>query len=517
MKEIYNEGRVQGYNAYEIYVRQMLNLYPDCKLPSEQEWLSSILNNGLGMILKVKAKTKAGYHDYPLPKNSKLCASSTIIATAFDGQCKFDADDRWATTVIDYGPLCSNTRQLHPETPGDSATTYPVQPVIDYHTTSKLLKDYIKIVDGLVYQPGEWTYPEGTDTGHVDEHGDPIIDYPNRKPFMNFIPDLTKSGVVRLHILNNITNDTYLLLTGFTDKIALRPVFNNETGIINTPDPQDGDFLGPEVFPWATKILFFSTNEIFNMYMNPPYGRKIALESNEKIVNAQPVIDMSSLNPISYYQQKHMDSAVDVNVTFLNPNGDYAGVLTVYQREDKDIGDINARQYPPVLYAAKVGAEGEQKMVPLDVAAPGTIKVIDNIDLALAYPKLIPNVYAIYKDENNNLFYVDENSDEDTMVDISSKVSIENIGTAAHPIYQAVITSGNHTVKVPSCTDEDGQPLDKLHFGTEVEFDKPVTQPNLTLQQNDFITFGNGLRFYVSNTEPVNDGNIPIGSIGIGW
>ena len=49
---IYNEGRVQGYNAYEIYIRQLLSEFPDAEVPSEKEWLSSILANGLSMILK---------------------------------------------------------------------------------------------------------------------------------------------------------------------------------------------------------------------------------------------------------------------------------------------------------------------------------------------------------------------------------------------------------------------------------------------------------------------------------
>lgn len=256
---------------------------------------------------------------------------------------------------------------------------------------------------------------------------------------------------------------------------------------------------------------------MLDMFEVPPYNRKIDKESTEKIVNAQPIIDMNSLNPISYYQDKHTESAVPLDVTYTNPSGDYVSTLTVYQREDKDIDGINARHYPPVLYAAKVGAEGEQFMVPIDTAAPGTVKVLDTASTALAYPKLIPNVYAIYKDDAGHLFFIDAESTESNMINLNSSVKIENIGPDEHPVYQAIIQSGQDIVKVPAFTDITGQPLDIVHIQQKVEMEQPVVQPNLSLSQNNFVTMSNGLRLYISNTEPVNDGNIPIGSIGIGW
>ena len=344
MKEIYNEGRVHGYSPYEIYVKHLLAEFPDTDIPTEKEWLASVISDGASIIMKIEAKTKAGVHDYVLPKNSKLCGASTLIATIFDGECNVDESGVWATAVTNYGPLASNTRQLHPETPGNNLTTYPIQPTIDYHNTSKIHKQYVKLIDGLMYQPGTWEYPEGQDTGYVDDQGQPIINYPNRHPFMNFKPDLSKNGVIRLRFSSNITNDFYILIHGFADKIALRPVFNQETGIIDNTDYEDGDYLGPLIFPWATKITFITSNEMLDMFEVPPYNRKIDRESTEKVVNAQPVIDMDSLNPISYYRDKHSDSAVPVDVTFANPSGDYVSALTVYQREDKDVNGLNARQ-----------------------------------------------------------------------------------------------------------------------------------------------------------------------------
>jgi uncharacterized short protein YbdD (DUF466 family) len=48
---LYNEGRVVGYSAYEIYMRHALTADPDATPASEAEWLASTLGFGSSMLL----------------------------------------------------------------------------------------------------------------------------------------------------------------------------------------------------------------------------------------------------------------------------------------------------------------------------------------------------------------------------------------------------------------------------------------------------------------------------------
>ena len=515
---IYNEGRVQGYNAYEIYIRQLRSEFPDAEVPSEKEWLSSILANGLSMILKIKAGTEAGYHDYSLPAISKLCGTTGVLATVFDGTCKTDKSDTWAISVTDYGMLCSNTSAIHPDTPGDTDKTFPIKPGYEDYNSERAIKEYVKISDGIIYQPGQWKYPDGTVTELVDMDGNPVIEYENREPFMDFVPDLSSSPIVRLKIDSTIMHDTYILLWGFIDKTVLRPAINTESGYIYNSHPEDGDFLGPQVFPWCSKITFVVTNQMLSMSQRPPIVKQLGGETSSTTLRSEPVIDMDRVNPADYYAEKFQNSAINLCVKQCSTTGDSVSYLAVYQREDIDSHGLSARDFPPVMYATKVTSEGEHKLVPIDVAAPGSLKLFTELDKASAYHNVLPNVYAIYRDSNGYLYFVDSKSDDSVkMIDLSSSVKIENTGTKENPFYQAVIQSGSNIVKVPTSTDDKGNPLDKIQFAQDVEFQGQVIQHGLKLTDADYITFGNGLRFYVSNTEPENDGNIPIGSIGIGW
>ena len=38
---LYNEGRVVGYSAYEIYIQQLKAVDPDATPATEKEWLAS--------------------------------------------------------------------------------------------------------------------------------------------------------------------------------------------------------------------------------------------------------------------------------------------------------------------------------------------------------------------------------------------------------------------------------------------------------------------------------------------
>ena len=67
-KEIWNEGRVTGLSAYEIYVKQHLVEDPANPPATEREWLSASIAMGSSMLLKVPEvgdkHTKSKDHTY---------------------------------------------------------------------------------------------------------------------------------------------------------------------------------------------------------------------------------------------------------------------------------------------------------------------------------------------------------------------------------------------------------------------------------------------------------------------
>lgn len=46
-------------------------------------------------------------YEVQLPSNTTLCAANTIIASFFKGSAVYSSN--WATRIIDYGDLISNT------------------------------------------------------------------------------------------------------------------------------------------------------------------------------------------------------------------------------------------------------------------------------------------------------------------------------------------------------------------------------------------------------------------------
>jgi hypothetical protein len=51
----------------------MLANKSEANIISENEWLAASFSTNNSMILKIKAGTTAGYHDYMLPEGSDLC------------------------------------------------------------------------------------------------------------------------------------------------------------------------------------------------------------------------------------------------------------------------------------------------------------------------------------------------------------------------------------------------------------------------------------------------------------
>ena len=238
-KQIYNAGRVVGMSNYEIYAKHALEENPGIDIPSEREWLASQLVHGTSMILKIKAHDTSGIHyvDYPLPEDSKLCSANVLVASQFFGVCAVDSIG-WATKVTDYGQGISNTSNKYPLDNVD-ASEYPTQTIREFNDAEKKqILNYIKIQDGVSLQPGAW---------RSTEHGSPAKD---------FTADLTNIPVIRITFASKITSDFYIVITGFTNRGIIAGITKLETGSTEEEGSENGDFLGPALYPWANKIIF---------------------------------------------------------------------------------------------------------------------------------------------------------------------------------------------------------------------------------------------------------------------
>lgn len=254
-RELYNEGRVVGYSAYELYVKHALSEFPDEEPATEREWLAAQIGNGTSLILRIPVEDDSisGIHhvDFKLPSDSKLLTANTIVGTQFFGACEFTSEN-WANKVIDYGQGISNNELSSPETQKD-ASRYPKQeatpfynppnPPADHYSSFPLdtkmqFMQFMKIQDGLVLQPGTW---RDTESG---------------EPKKDFIPDYKNIPVIRLTFASRITTEFYILLTGFTNRSIIAGITGIDQGSTEKIKPENGDFLGPELYPWANKIVF---------------------------------------------------------------------------------------------------------------------------------------------------------------------------------------------------------------------------------------------------------------------
>ena len=309
MRKIFNEGRSVGLSAYEIYVRQALSNDAHPQILTEREWIAATMKNGSSMILKVAAGTPAGYIDFLLPEESSLCACTTITASLFDGDIITDGGP-WATEVLSYGRLISNTEDLHPETPGGVKTPTYTHPEVIPEDYAEKCRNYIKITSGLALQPGQWTRTRHADL-LVTEYGDYIVTENNqqilveygsatgKRPYMKVKPILSSAihtdqwvtegiegdldrpiqpvttedgeeilidwrfdttGAIRLAITEEITSDVLILLSGF----SIKAMVEGSAGfyLSDTSSAANGGFLGPEEYPWGTKVMLNVTTDV---------------------------------------------------------------------------------------------------------------------------------------------------------------------------------------------------------------------------------------------------------------
>lgn len=272
MKTLYNEGRVVGLSAYELYVRQMLAYKSEANIISENEWLAAFLSTNNSMILKIEAGTTAGYHDYMLPEGSDLCGCTTIFGFLFEGSITTGDDGLWAKRVDDYGRLISNNGYAHPVTPGMPEDV----PVKDYYMNiipsfEDQCMQFTKIMTGMMFQPGEWinnvyqvNLTNETDVDLLTEDGQELLaDVSDQLALMSLQVDMSKRGFVRLAFKEDITSDFYLFLHGFSHKTIMGGITGFDP-LIESAFPENGDFLGPQCFPWGCKITFIYNNEVMS-------------------------------------------------------------------------------------------------------------------------------------------------------------------------------------------------------------------------------------------------------------
>lgn len=445
---IYNEGRVVGYSAYEIYVRHSLSEDPERPPASEIEWLSSTVAMGSSMLLKISAEDEGsdfqGHHSriFCLPENSNLAAANTIVGSLFLGTA--ECDGYWASKITSYGSLLTNNVDYPiPGNHSNQDDERPFQP--NPHTPlseteQNQILNYMKIVDGIVIQPGEW-FTNGE---------------ANQPPTHDFSPKFNgKNATIKLYFSDRITEDFYILFTGFT----LKSVLHGVSGMDGSTDTstnmwENGGFLGPAVFPWANKIVFSVPPAYANYFLDARYKRAIQNTSLESFENSEAVKSVSVVDIVdsnSYYespqvgasyikfselterptdwssaykkyykyensQYTHVTGSTAPNASGTWPKNTYFkkirpcidlriddcnktsgdNVLTVYQRNVL---------LPPALYASKISDTGEQTLNPVDTVAPGTIKLYENKDdaevVAKALENEIPGNYAFLRETSD--------------------------------------------------------------------------------------------------------------------
>lgn len=480
-QELYNEGRVVGFSAWEIFARDAIahGLSPE-DIPDEHEWLTDMLCNGSSMILRVDANTPKGYVDYPLPANTKLTAAGVIIGSLFIGTCDIACDEpggdpncHFATRVTSYGPLIKNVSGSgnHPGASPDNVPVATSDGYPDYSNYLDEIIEFVKINDGIVYSKTAQWIP----TGDSAPYDDINPDYPSSQ------------SVVRLYISEPINSDIYILLTGFEHKAFLEIISGWATssgGVaaggstdISANNWQSGGMIGPETIPWASKIIFTVPSSAYSLSTNitrtMPKGASsigtgdpITIDNKVNIrnyieykPNASPFIDFDSITLTDYYTRvKHFSTDPTITETVNAINRGFASSynsliawypgMSVSQVQIAINNDDASNFFPPALYAAKVSASGDQILIPMDTAAPGTVKCFDTKTEAINYRTLLPNNYAIYHNTENHTYSFVDGSDENNWF---SSVKLDYL-TA--PI--AKLTTNTKIAKFVALTDSTG-------------------------------------------------------------
>lgn len=537
-RELYNLGRIVGMSAYEIYVKQHASEDPVNPPASEREWLASSLAMGASMLLKIPANTAHGATDnwvldIQFPDNTLLCAANTIIASFFRGEGVYSGN--WGTRVSSYGDLISNTSESSPDGNLNHGSTIPQGIVDDWNEKEKnTLADYMKIVDGIIIHPGTWSTSAET------------------PPQKDFAPNMGDYPRIRLHIRGPINNDLQILLTGFT----IRTVVKGMTGLDGSTDttaPQNGDFLGPGQFPWAAKVIFSVPSSYISFFAAGAYKRKLPTSSSSKAVKDTAVIDMQASKPETYYESQHQAARVQVDVDDYTTLGDGTAVLTVYQKSSK---------FPPAIWGTFVDSKGTNHLNPLDIVAPGSVKMFEDAteEELKEYENLFEGTFSINKNTEDGTIEIigpdgtlvpaaevsvqDANYTSPTSGATKAKIlvtktgkltglslsmssgvagtqyTIGSDGASNATMGNTSYDKGSQTKLSPSSSNINwAMLLEALANNKAIDVlgDNMKALKSGLNQTFPYIQFKNGLRLYISNTEPTPSSSIPVGSIGIGW
>ncbi len=531
-QEIYNEGRVVGLSAWELFKRQALaSGVPENEVPNEHQWITSMVGAGSSMILKILADdptlSTRGIHDFELPSTSNLSASGVIIASPFIGECTWSSSN-WAEKVSSYGPLIRNDEEASP-------TSSEVPSLNHYSDELKdCVAEYMKITDGIVYTKRATWIPRSVEDFHVytgdgtkttfefgtEEYPEHVLEVtavsingedipstaytvdttsiPNTITLTQQVPQVDdiirveytrvasgdpqedinpnynqSSTVVRLYIEADLQHDLYIMFTGFTNKRILQGVsgyarygddgysIGGSTDTRTNPDTgnainnwENGGMLGPEITPWASKIIFSVPSYAYSIatsltrtipldihgdlpsYSIPSAGLNfgnIIIKQNSigTAVKPDSFIDFNSINLMDYYNNHSFvpeapNPVLQENVADdfrLGAHDSYNEIVAWYPGMDatRIQGELdratpsNANFFPPAIYASQVTSAGNQSLVPLDVAAPGTVKGFTDATQAYNYKQLMMNNFAFYHNtENNTVSYVVPNEPDST-------------------------------------------------------------------------------------------------------
>lgn len=508
---IYNEGRVVGLSSHEIYVKEALGEFPNMDPATEREWLASSLGSGASLLYKMSQTLDHSDIDewilqVELPGDSRLGAANTIVASWFDGEAEVDAQG-WATKVTSYGDLLLNDSTLTGKPSSESKYAN-----VNWSADKKeKFKGFLKILDGVVIQPGTWT-----ETGST--------------PTNDFSPDLGQKPFIRLKVKGNIDKPFYILFTGFT----IRTVLAGTTGLDGstaTYRPDDGDFLGPAIYPWANKIIFSIPTSYTAEFELTKYTRDINHEG-ELTIDDSSVIDMNSAQ-FNVAFQNNLDATVGVHVKEFSTLGQGTSVLTVYAKNS---------QYIPALWATYVTKIGENKLYPVAVVAPGSVKMFQNgtADEMKDYEEVYPGTFAISRSNDGKLYTLDKDDKILPVANVSHTV-IKNtinkqVGTGVviqtgnnKEIALSLGSGGSDTPYTISAQPADNTDINFIRISDILTALKDNTGLDLlgtrlrnakkTLVDKNYLEFGDGeniRRLYISTTMPT-DTDIPNGSIGIGW
>lgn len=106
------------------------------------------------------------------------------------------------------------------------------------------------------YRPKPEPEPEPTPEPEPEPEPGPVY---RKQRYLD--PNLNNKGFVRVLLTSKTDNDIYILLNGFVDKTMYRSEMSFQVGGTSNR-PEDGDFLGPAMFPWACPVILTLTTDV---------------------------------------------------------------------------------------------------------------------------------------------------------------------------------------------------------------------------------------------------------------